>query len=408
MNVLFSKASMFEGFFERLGAPSDYAFGFQSWYFGYALALFFLLLCLWAVKVGKLRRQRVLWLPVCALLVFTLGVFGLRCWADGCLNAFAQAETPTFDMDAWFLKPVNSMDAAQQKTLGRLWLAAVLRDSVCGSWLRNVWKYALFELLLSVGAFFLTRRRALPVAGGLALSLALLALFAADRQFALSARLLFQPGDAAQYSDSGDPERWEYEYSGLPVQSLDNAATYVRDLTWTLDRPITLYAEADTASQPVYTTRTGATCDTVWLRASVLKDRAWSYGVYRVEKAVYDGVDWPYRFEGYYRKGELLRACGVWSGNGALGWLARRTVYYVEAAVFSDGVAVPPGFMGCFMPLEIGLFALLALLWALSLGRALGKKRVPRGRETNLSAQRLTHSQKSRRVRSQSPTVPGK
>jgi len=331
-----------------------YAYGFQSWYFGYVLALALVLFVFGAVTIGgKGRWKLILWVPMLVMAAITVFTFAAQLLmersVDNMLLEFSRENREIPWMDS-----VNLDILARDSKLEKCAVFQYLTDVVLPIWQKNAIKYIIFTLAgsgLAIGVHFITKRKSLllrsVVGGGTALLI--LVACCVDRSFSLSPGLLF-----AGTAESGTVEEYTYEtLSGDTVFLTDKIYAYrsvghLYGMSYVLRDGVTIY---DNEGQVLGSMNSRAYIDT----CSLTEKRGWIYyGRYRREVSDFESTGSIGLYtDGYIKLSELISASGGGSGNGWAGFLARESVMRTAYILFESGIFLSPDFMQVFMPLEV-------------------------------------------------------
>lgn len=332
-------------------------FSFQSWYFGYILALTLVLLTVLLVRMLKLKPHFIVWLPALLMAVICLSVWladiKIIEYLDRCSKAGAYYDEGL---------QVGRLGEEAYKSW---YLNAYFETTAIRRWLDSSLLYIASTVIFSVIGMlvyrFSRKHSRLKVLRSFALIFIFLTLICcADRRFALSARLLFKPQD--------------FDESLLTVTFFTDDRGYgliwgrgisTGDFGWvikiTLTRDVPVYSYPSLNSELKHVLKKGLTTDiTEYMALELPSVSGWRYGS-RIYKHWKDEDGLPHFFtDGYIRIEDILRAAG------SSRFILRAEMMTSDILLYTKGIMVPDSIMYAFEPLEIYLLLPIALLCSLS------------------------------------------
>ncbi len=346
-------------------------FSYQSWYFGYVLAIFFVITAFWICKMSG-KTSFVLWMPIICMIIINIC---LEIIYEECL---VYIEKNSY-MDIYGASNNESSSAMKYYDIKCLTFAGLRR------WIEAEWRYAIFTALCSCVGYLVVDRIKRHSIGGVCavVILVVLSICIIDRSVAFSARLIFELGvretPEKQWFEFVSVEKDGEEFWGAKIMTLganiQNGGAYV------IDEPVAVY-ESDSISAPLCY----LACGTVFPKTSfrglgLIKKANWMY----ISQGEQLKSDEPWYDEngnerricvGYIRIEDFIGAVSWKERGGVRGHSARLTLMSDQIFGFSSGIYLSPNIMHAFMPLEMYILCpLFVLLFSSWLWMTVTKKR---------------------------------
>jgi hypothetical protein len=328
-------------------------FAFQSWYFGYVLALALALLTVLTIRMLKLKPHFILWLPTLLMALFCLAVWiadiKILEYLDSCSKSGV------------YFDEGYQMGKLGKEEYQKWYITAYFETASIKRWLDSSLYYISSAVVFSgIGLLIFKlslKRRRLNVLRSFALIFIVLSLLCfADRRFAISARLLFQPQDFEERvivntffpDDDGHGLIW-----GRDITDSD----FERKTIIILTRDVPVYSYLSLGSEVKHVFKKGFPLNiTEYMALELPSVSGWRYDS-RIDKQWKDENGLPHFFiDGYVRINDILRAAG------SNRYILRARMMESDILLYNKGVIVPDSIMYAFEPLELYLLLPLALL----------------------------------------------
>ncbi len=346
----------------------DKYFSYQSWYFGYVLAILLVILVFWICKMSG-KKHFIIWLPTVLIIVVNVVIYILY---GKCIDYPKSSSTHALLSEAGRLSKYHAVKYIAFSGLRR--------------WVDAAWRYALCSAVLSAVGYFVlvTKKKAgkRRITLICACILAGLSVFCAlDRSLAVSARIIFEArGGTANADDCR--VCWDDDW-GKTGNKIVRQKSWVRlgglsdqeKQFRVFKKDVPVYANMDSETEPQCWLPAGAKIEQYKLRTwASTSGSGWKYidGDVRAKKSWMDSHGYTLTTcVGYVRINDLLNAIEPSKGYSNPKLTARIELMETDIMAFSDGFYVSPSIMHAFMPLELyvlcpsAVLLFIAWLWML-------------------------------------------